>query len=155
MDSILAMILPTGINIIFLFVMCKMLKAIPFELEEAAKLDGANDLQILFRIYLPIAKPAIAAFTLYYAVERWNEWYLGMLYIHSDLNRPLQLIVKNIVSNATFFRVSERMNMLGIVPFDDGIKMACVVITVLPIIILYPLLQKYFISGLSDGAIKE
>jgi len=155
MDSIFAMILPTGINLIFLFTMCKMLKSIPYELEEASRLDGANDLQILFRVYLPIAKPIIAAFALYYAVERWNEWYLGMLYIHSDIHRPLQLIVKNIVANASSFRMSERMNMLGILPFDDGIKMACVVITVLPIIFLYPLLQKYFLTGLSEGAIKE
>ncbi len=155
MDTIWSMILPTGINITYLFVLCKMFQMVPKAVEDAARIDGCNDFQILKNVYMPVAKPAIATMVIYYAVDRWNEWYNGMLYIKSDDLRPLQLILKNIVSNATTIQASERMEALGIVPFDAGIKMACVVVSILPIVLLFPFMQRFFINGLTMGAIKE
>lgn len=154
MNSIFSMILPIGINISYLMVMRKYFKNIPEELEESAKIDGANDLTIMFRIVLPLAMPMVITFLIYYGVERWNEWYNGMLYIKSASKMPLQLVLRNIVSTANQFTATESMQEAGITPFGDGIKMATVMVTMLPVMILYPFMQKYFVSGLTAGAVK-
>ena len=96
LDSVFSMILPSGITVTYLIVMMRFFKAIPFELEEAATIDGCSDIGIFWRIILPLSKPVIATYTLYYAVERWNEWYGGMLYIKSASKLPLQMILRNI-----------------------------------------------------------
>lgn len=154
-DSIFSMILPTGINIAYLLLLYKAFGNIPSSVIESARLDGANDVQILSKIVIPMSKPIIAAIALYYAVERWNEWYLGMLYINTSSLRPLQLILKGIVSNANSIANSELADNLGIIPFSTGIKMACTVVTMIPVVLIYPLLQKHFIEGISEGSIKE
>lgn len=155
LDSILAMIMPTGINIAYLLLLSKSFKRIPRAMVESARIDGANDIAILSWIVMPAAKPAITAITLYYAVERWNEWYLGMLYINSSDLQPLQLVLRSIVANANSIRATELMENLGIVPFENGIKMACTIVTMIPIVLVYPFLQKHFVVGLTDGATKE
>ncbi len=154
MNSIASMILPIGVNISYLMVMRKYFKSIPEELEESAKIDGANDIVIMFRIVLPLALPMIVTFLIYYGVERWNEWYNGMLYIKSAAKMPLQLVLRNIVANANTIQASESMQEAGVKPFADGIKMAAVIVTMLPVMILYPFMQKYFVSGLTAGAVK-
>ena len=154
-DRIFSMILPTGINIAYLLLLTKAFSEIPQAIVESAKIDGANDIDILFRIIVPVSKPILVAICLYYAVERWNEWYLGMLYINSSAYQPLQLILRGIISNINSIRATELMDNLGMIPFSDGIKMACTIVTMIPIVIVYPFLQKHFISGLADGAIKE
>ncbi len=154
MNSIFAMILPTGINITYLMVMQKYLRSIPEEMEESARIDGANDLTIMLRIILPLALPMVVTFIIYYGVDRWNEWYNGMLYIKSARKMPLQLVLRNIVANAQTLRASESMVEAGIVPFSDGIKMATVVVTMFPVMLLYPFMQKHFVSGLTTGAVK-
>lgn len=154
MNSIWSMILPIGVNISYLMVMQKYLRGIPEEMEESARIDGANDITIMFRIILPLAMPMIATFLVYYGVDRWNEWYNGMLYIKSAEKMPLQLVLKNIVANSQTLRASESMLEMGITPFSDGIKMATVMVTMLPVMIVYPFMQKYFASGLTSGAVK-
>ncbi|MDR2514434.1 MAG: carbohydrate ABC transporter permease [Christensenellaceae bacterium] len=154
MNTLSSMILPTGINISYLMVMRKYFRNIPEELEESAKIDGANDILIMFRIILPLALPMVVTFVIYYGVERWNEWYQGMLYIKSASRMPLQLILRNIVANSNTILASESMQEAGILPFADGIKMAAVIVTMLPVMILYPFMQKYFVSGLTAGAVK-
>lgn len=154
-DSIFAMILPTGINIAYLLLLSKSFKRIPRAMIESARIDGANDVAILSKIVVPAAKPTIITIALYYAVERWNEWYLGMLYINSSDLQPLQLVLRSIVSNANSIRATELMENLGIIPFENGVKMACTIVTMVPIVLVYPFLQKQFVGGLTDGATKE
>ena len=150
-NSIFSMVLPTGINIAYLLLFYKSFGSIPKSTIKSAKLDGANDIQILAKIIVPMSKPIIAAIALYYAVERWNEWYLGMLYINTSSLRPLQLILKNIVSNSNSMVNSELADHLGIIPFSAGIKMACTVVTMIPVLIIYPFLQRHFIDGFSES----
>ncbi len=154
MNTLWAMILPSGVSISYLMVMRKFFQSIPEEVEESAKIDGANDLIIMFRVVLPLALPMVITFVIYYGVERWNEWYNGLLYIKSASKMPLQLVLRQIVQNSQSIQASESMQEAGITPFGDGIKMAAVIVTMFPVMVLYPFLQKYFVSGLTVGAVK-
>ena len=154
MNTLWSMILPTGVSISYLMVMRKFFKSIPDELEESAKIDGANDLTIMFRIVLPLALSMVITFVIYYGVERWNEWYNGLLYIKSATKMPLQLVLRQIVQNSQTIQASESMQDAGIQPFGDGIKMATVIVTMFPVMVLYPFMQKYFVTGLTVGAVK-
>ena len=153
-DTLFAMILPTGINVMFLLLLVKSFRKVPESLIESAKMDGANDFTILFKIMIPMAKPTIIALTLYYAVDRWNEWFLGMIYINSAELQPLQLLLRSIISDTNSSALQELLNNLGIVPFAQGIKMACTVVATIPILLLFPLLQKHFLNDTS-GSTKE
>lgn len=154
-DNILVMVLPMGFNILYMIVLRSYFADLPDSIEESAKIDGANDFTILFRIVLPLALPMIATLSLYYGVERWNEWYHGMLFINSTELMPLQLVLRNIVQDASKFIHSSSVAMANIQIFSEGIKMASVVTTMLPIMLLYPFLQKYFLTGLTLGAVKS
>lgn len=153
MNNIFAMILPTGINISSMLVTMRFFNEIPKELEESARIDGANDLTVLWKIILPLSLPILATFSLYYGVDRWNEWWNGMLFIKSSSKLPLQTVLRNIIQDA-----SEIANNIPVIDkrviFTDGIKMATVVVTMFPIMCLYPFLQRYFVSGLTAGAVK-
>ena len=153
-DNLLAMILPAGVSIMYLTVLRRQFESLPSELEESAKMDGATDLTILFRIILPLSLPIIVTFALYYAVDRWNEWYNGMLFIRTFNKRPLQLVLRGIIQTTGNQLYTSDLAMYEIIPFSEGIKMACVVVTMTPIIMVYPFLQKYFITGLTVGAVK-
>lgn len=117
-------------------------------------MDGANDLTILFKILLPLSVPILVTFALYYGVERWNEWYNGMLFIRSFEKRPLQLVLRGIIQTTGQAMMTSDLQQYNITPFSEGIKMACIVVTATPIILVYPFIQKYFVSGLTVGAVK-
>lgn len=129
---------------------------LPDSLEESAKLDGANDIAIFSRIYLPLAKPIIATVALFIAVEVWNEWYRPMLYISDSRKWPLQLVLREMLSNAKQVLSDEMVDeeTLAKETFALNIQMASVVVTMLPIMLVYPFLQKYFMGGLTLGAVK-
>jgi putative aldouronate transport system permease protein len=129
-------------------------KSLPVELEESAKIDGANDIHILFSIILPLSLPILATFALYYGVERWNEWYNGMLFIKSTAKLPLQTVLRNIVQDASVLNADVPDSAKADV-FADGVKMASVMVTMLPIMCLYPFLQRFFVTGLTAGAVKS
>ena len=154
-NSIFSMILPVGLNISFLLLLTKAFRKIPKSVIESAKMDGANDLQILFKFFIPMAMPMISAIAMYYAVERWNEWYLGMLYMNKMGFQPLQLFLRNIISNSSPITATEIMQNMGVMPFSLGIKMACTIITIIPILIIFPFMQKKFLNNLSSGSEKE
>ena len=154
MDQIASMVLPTGISIAYMTVMRKYFAALPLELEESARMDGASEFTILFRIIIPIAMPMVVTFTLYYGVERWNEWWNGMLFIKSPFKQPLQLVLRGIIQSTGNTVMSSHLQEAGIVPFTDGVKMASIIVTMLPIMCAYPFLQKYFVKGLAIGAVK-
>ena len=131
--------------------------SIPDTLEEAAKVDGANDIRIFAQIYLPLAKPIIATVALFTAVTVWNEWYNAMLWLSDSKKWPLQLVLREIVNNAST-PITEDMvqdeNLAIKETFALNVQMAAVVVTMLPIMLVYPFLQKYFMGGIMIGAVK-
>jgi len=156
-DSLGSLIWPTMINTWYLIIMKNYFGGLPEALEESARIDGANDLTILFRIILPISMPIIATFTLFYGVDHWNEWWNAMMYINDTRKYPLQLVLRNLIvknfasaSMATSY-AQESADFVA----KENIKMATAVVAILPITIVYPFLQKYFAKGVMIGAIKS
>jgi putative aldouronate transport system permease protein len=152
-DSYGAMILPAGIAVMNLMIMRSYFQTIPIDLDEAARLDGAGEMQILMKIYLPLSVPMLATIGLYYGVDRWNEWYNGMLFIRSIDKLPLQLMIRNMLQSASSV-INELPEDLRPNTFPQGIQMAGIIVTILPISIVYPFLQKYFVKGLTLGGVK-
>jgi putative aldouronate transport system permease protein len=156
-NSIWVMIVPPLINTFYLILMRNYFQSIPDDLEESAKIDGANDIQILFRIMIPLASPIIATIALFYAVDRWNEWWLAMIFIQDKLKEPLQLILRHMVVDASIDLGNAMMNAMRdahIQVHSRSLQMATVTLTTIPILLVYPFLQKYFTKGIMLGAIK-
>jgi putative aldouronate transport system permease protein len=153
MDKIWALILPGALQIWSLFLMMNFFREVPKEMEEAAVIDGANHFQILWNVFLPISLPALATLTLFAAVGHWNAWFDGAIYMTRAENYPLQTFLRTVV-------VQLDMSRLGIDPFalaqlsNRSLKSAQIFVTILPILVVYPLLQRYFITGLKLGAVK-
>lgn len=157
-NSVFSMILPAAVNTYNLILMRSFFVNLPAALEESAKIDGANDMSILLRIVLPVSKPIMATMALFYAVERWNEWYNGMLFIVDSKKYPLQLILRNTIINASTMANSAMGSAFAqryASVYSDSIKSALIVISALPILLIYPKLQKYFATGIMLGSIKE
>jgi putative aldouronate transport system permease protein len=152
LGTIVPIILMYGINTYYMIIVKSCFEQLPDSIEDAAKIDGANDLTIFFRIMLPLMTPIIATFSLFIMVDRWNEWYFSMLFIKDGLKQPLQLVLRGIIAESTAqntLTVSMSPNI-----YADGIKMASVVVTMLPVMLVYPFVQKYFVRGIMMGAIK-
>ena len=132
------------------------IQTLPSSLFDSARIDGANELTILSRIVLPLSKPILATVGLFYMVDKWNEWYGSMLYLNKANLYPLQLELKQIIANAQILDdVMMTDSMYRAMPtFSMGIKMAAVVLTMLPIMCVFPFLQKYFVKGVTLGAVK-
>jgi putative aldouronate transport system permease protein len=156
-NSIWVMVVPPLINTFYLILMRNYFESIPDDMEESAKMDGANDIQILFRIMIPLAAPIIATIALFYAVDRWNDWWLAMIFIQDKLKEPLQLILRAMVVDATIDLGNDMMNSMRdahIQVHSRSLQMATVTLTTIPILLVYPFLQKYFTKGIMLGAIK-
>ena len=156
-DSVWVMIVPPLINTFYLILMRNYFQTIPEDLEASAKIDGANDVQILFRIMIPLAAPIIATIALFYAVARWNDWWLAMLFIQDPSKVPLTLILRRMVVDATIDLGNAMMNAMRdahIQVHSRSLQMATVTLTTIPILLVYPFLQKYFTKGIMLGAIK-
>jgi len=156
-DSVWVMIVPPMINTFYLILMRNYFEGIPDDLEESAKIDGANDVQILFRIMIPLAAPIIATIALFYAVARWNDWWLAMLFLQDPKKIPLTLILRRMVVDATIDLGNAMMNAMRdahIQVHSRSLQMATVTLTTIPILLVYPFLQKYFTKGIMLGAIK-
>lgn len=155
-DSRWAMVLPCMVNTWNLLIMRNFFCAIPKSLEEAAVIDVANDLQILSRVVLPLSKASIATIGLFYAVSHWNAWFDAMLYINKTPLLPMQNILRNIITAASSIGDlgAEAYNSLDVVPPSQSIRAATIVITTLPILVVYPFVQKYFVKGVMVGAVK-
>ncbi|WP_102409696.1 ABC transporter permease subunit [Beduinella massiliensis] len=152
-DSLWSCVLATGINTFYMILMMNYFSSIPDGLIESARIEGAGEWRILFQIVLPLSLPIVATVGLYYLSDRWNEWYNPMIFINSTSKTVLQLVLRNIVNDTKQAEdfVSESMKEL---PFTSGVKMAAVVMTMLPAMCVFPFLQKYFIKGMKVGAIK-
>lgn len=147
-------ILMCGVSTFNIIVLKNGFEQVPAALEEAARIDGAQDLQIFFRVMLPLQTAQLATFTLFTAVTYWNEWYWSMLTINSSNKMTLMSYLRAIVMEASGVIDTDTAADLEINNFSMGIKMASVVLTMLPIMCVYPFLQKYFAKGILVGAVK-
>ena len=154
-DSYLVMIVPLALNTFFLILMKNYFLTIPDSLEETAKIDGANDILIMFRIVIPIAAPIMATISLFYAVAYWNDWWFPMLFLQDPDKYPLQLLLRRIVIEQEMANRLDRVSVtLGRHYYRLSVQMATVAIATLPILLVYPFVQKYFARGIMVGAIK-
>ena len=154
-NTIWVLIVPVMFNAWNMFLMRNFFKGIPGELAESAYVDGANDMQILFKIILPVSVPGIATISLFYALSYWNQWYNAMLYIDDSTLYPLQYYIMNILRYADAFKLMAMYTSVSTADLPaTSIKMATTVVTIGPIVFVYPFVQKYFTSGLTVGAIK-
>lgn len=154
MNSLTSVIIVGLFSVYNMILVKNFFYTIPDSLEESAKIDGANDLTIFARIYVPLAKPIIATVALFIAVGVWNEWYNPMIFLSSSKKWPLQLVLREVISNATAQVKEETADVEIKQTFALNVQMAAVVVTMLPIMLVYPFLQKYFMSGLTVGAVK-
>ncbi|UKS25093.1 carbohydrate ABC transporter permease [Paenibacillus sp. HWE-109] len=154
MNSMWSLILPQLINPFYLIILISFIRSIPEGLEEAAQIDGCSPLQTLFRIILPLSMPIISTISLFYAVNRWNGFTDTLFYITKPGLYPLQLKLYQLIMNnmATDMMQAEGAQMLRMTP--ESLKAASVMFATLPILLVYPWLQRYFVSGIMVGAVK-
>ncbi|MCM3112142.1 carbohydrate ABC transporter permease [Lederbergia lenta] len=156
MDSLWALIIPTAISSFNLIVMRQFFVNLPEDLTEAAIIDGANDLQIFARIILPLSKPALAAFGLFYAVGIWNSYFTALLYLSDPAKWTVQVVLRQLVilNQGNMLDIRAQMGMDNPPPAET-IGMAAILIATVPILIVYPFLQKHFAKGVMLGSVKE
>lgn len=154
-NHIYSLIIPGLFSVWNMIIAKSFMKGIPFEMTEAAKIDGAGDFYIYCRIIMPMAKPLVATLTLFVALAYWNDWYNCMLFMSTGDNWNLQYTLQNILnSSEALKRIAAQTGMqVGQMP-SEGLKLAMTVIATGPIVLLYPFLQKYFVKGLTLGAVK-
>ena len=156
LNTRLALIIPFAVSQYNLIVMRTYMQQIPSAIEESAKLDGANDFVILFRIFVPMSKPVIATITLFYAAGQWNDFFSGLIYLDDKNKFPLQLVIRDLLitqNDATLNQgLAAQQGMPSLTP--GGVRAAIVVVTVLPLLVVYPFIQKYFVKGVMLGSIK-
>lgn len=149
--TVWAIILPMAINTFNLIVLINFFKTIPYELEEAALIDGMGYFGIMRNIFIPLSIPALATITLYYAVYFWNDWFNALIYLKSE-QYPVMMILRNLVNGTmqmdTGSAVTERDTV------SIALKSAVIITSSVPIIVLYPFLSKYFVKGLTIGGVK-
>lgn len=150
-NTIWAILLPPAINVWYMIIMRTFFQGIPEELHESAYIDGANDLVIFARIILPLSKAVLATMVVFYAVWHWNSFFPELVYLDDRMLYPMQLILRNMLleSDAGSATVSSDVAVMG-----RNIKYAAVFITVLPILVVYPFAQKYFVKGVMVGSVK-
>ena len=154
-DNRLALILPVAISTWNLIILRTSIEALPQSLIESARIDGANDVVILFRIVLPLVKATIAVLVLYYAVGHWNSWVNAMLYIKDRSKYPLQLILREILIENTSNAATQSVgNLSELDQYKQLVKYCTTMIATAPILFIYPFLQKYFVKGVMIGAVK-
>jgi len=153
LNKIYAVFIPDAISTMNLIIMRTSFKTIPESLDESARMDGANDFTILFKIILPLSIPVISVITLYYSVAHWNSWFNAMIYLRNRNLYPLQLVLREILISQDIDDI-----LVGAAedaePISETIKYAIIVVATVPILLLYPFIQKYFVKGVMIGAIK-
>ena len=157
MDTIWALVLPTGVNVFNIVLMMIFFRGIPKEIEESALVDGARQHTILCRLYLPLAKPSIATITLFSFMAHWNSWMDGRIYMNNVQNYPLQTYLQNVLqssdqvvlNSANLQTLIEKQAVSG-----QNLRSAQLFISMIPLLVIYPFLQKYFTTGLVMGSVK-
>lgn len=151
LNSVWAMIIPTAISTYNMIILRNFFSGMPKELEESATLDGCTEIGVLFRIVLPVSIPALTTVTLFYAVEHWNDFFSAIMYINKQKSWPLQLFLRSMLyeNEAAYQSGGESLYLLG-----QPMKMAAVMMAIIPIMCAYPFFQKYFTKGVMTGAVK-
>ena len=152
-NTIWAIVIPGAVSAWNMVLMRTYFEQLPESLEESAKLDGANDFQILYKIVLPTSTPIISTMVLYYAVGQWNSWFAPFIYLSDADKFPLQLFVRGIVLTGEM-NVMQQIANGGEVVLANSLKYAIIMISMIPMLILYPLIQRYLVKGIMVGAIK-
>ena len=150
-DTRWSIVLPGAINVFNMVIMRTAMQSIDASMEESAQLDGASQFTILFRIMVPLTKATIAVLVLYYGVAHWNSWFNAMLYLQDTTKQPLQLYLRQVLmlNETSATQDATDSPMLG-----ESIRYANIIVATLPILCLYPFLQKYFVKGMMVGAVK-
>lgn len=152
-NSMGSLILLNLVDTFLLIIMMNYFRGLPIELEESAKVEGANNFDIFVRVILPLAKPVIATLVIFYAVSYWNTFFNALIYIQESKKYPLQVKLYQILNSTDNYSInSAEATAAQVIP--ENLKGAVVLVTALPIIVVYPMLQKYFIKGVTIGAIK-
>ncbi|RTE02642.1 carbohydrate ABC transporter permease [Paenibacillus whitsoniae] len=154
-DSPLVMIIPSAISTWNLLIMRTSFQQIPAALEESARIDGANDFTILFRVFIPVSLPMMAVMTLFYGVAHWNSYLDAMIYLRDRSLYPLQLILQEILITTSTETMTSSFSDYDKGLIQETIKYATIIVATLPILLLYPFLQRYFVKGVMLGSIKE
>ena len=151
-DSLWALILPVAINAFNFVIMRSFFQAIPDSLEEAARIDGCSDLGVFLRIVLPLSLASIATIGLFYAVGYWNTYQHAILYINDSTKWPIQVLLRQIVIVASGMNADA--SVVDVVPPAQSVKMAVIVVATLPMLLVYPFIQRYFVKGALIGSVK-
>lgn len=155
-NTIWSLVLPVAISPWNMFIMRTYFQGIPEEIFEAAMIDGANDLGTLFRVILPVARPIFATLLLFYAVAHWNEWFHALIFLDDKVRLPVQLILRSVVIQGQMehggylMSPSEEESMV----VEQSLRYATIMVSTLPILMVYPFVQKYFVRGVTIGALK-
>ncbi|WP_025850843.1 carbohydrate ABC transporter permease [Paenibacillus ehimensis] len=153
LNTLWALIVPSALSVFNLMIMVSFFRSVPAELEESAKMDGCNDIGVLARIIVPISLPVLATLTLFYAVSKWNIFFQAVMYNSAVDKMTLQVLLRQILVQMTNEAVDAAMS--GDTPrIGVSVKMAMIVIATVPILLIYPFLQKYFAKGTMIGSIK-
>ncbi len=157
-DTVWSMIIPFMGDAWLMFIMVKFFESLPPELSDSGRIDGCSEVGIFFRIVLPLSKPVLATIGLFFAVFFWNQWFWPTVFIQNSNLLPLQLVLRGILSQmlpvVNPIAAKEQAKMLAEMPPLEVLRMATIIVTVLPIALVYPFLQKYFVKGVMIGAIK-
>lgn len=156
-DTLAALILPTLINVFHIIMLRTFFKQLPESLFEAAKIDGASEYTIFFKIALSLSKPVIATVAFLSALNKWNEWYNAMLYIRNDNLVPLQYLLQRMMMNIQSILNTMQNMPVSVNPSDlpgENLRMAMLVIAIGPMMLFFPFFQKYFVKGMTVGAVK-
>jgi putative aldouronate transport system permease protein len=157
LDSVWAVIIPGAVNTYNIIVMrTYFLNSIPKELEEAARIDGAGEVRILFKVYLPLSVPIIATVTLFYFVAAWNSWMPAFIYLTDETKYPIQLVMRNVIKGDNLLNsLSEAQRaMLNDRTSPSSLNYALTIAVILPVLIIYPFFQRFFAKGIMVGSLK-
>lgn len=157
LDSFWSLILPGAVNVWSVIILMNFFRGIPQAMEEAASIDGANHWQILFKIYVPMAVPSLVSLLLFTMIGHWNSWFDGMFYLNDPSNYPMATFLSTQIvnSNQNLATVTpEQLEILSSLS-DKTMKSAQIFLSIVPILLVYPFLQKFFIKGMTIGSVKE
>lgn len=157
-NTIWSMVLPFLSDVWFIFIMVKFFETLPQDLFDSARIDGSSEIGLYFQIVLPLSKPVLATIGLFFAVYFWNQWFWPMVFIQNSDLQPLQVVLRGILASMMPVinpnAAMEQAKMLANMPPVEVMRMAAIIVTILPIAVVYPFLQRYFVKGVMIGAVK-
>lgn len=154
LDSIWVLVLPTAVPVFNIILLLNFFRNVPKELNEAAFIDGANHWTVLWRIYVPVSLPALATVMLFSLVRHWNSWFDGLIYMNNPVNYPMQSYIQTIVAQRSYANLTQAEIADLATTSDKTLRSAQIFLGSLPIILAYPVLQKYFVKGIVLGGVK-